>query len=586
MLFGRRIERETSLADVLTDWLDCFSSDTISAETMRRPLRLLRACGWLEDETLRLLEPLDLAYDVTSFEFLRDGTVRYTAPLLDPGRSLGDEPMEALRMDPVKTAAWAFRLLQEDRKLQEKLGFRPGDLGELISAASRIDVSDYIRIEDSLSPVGENVLLCGNGILLWTTNKMRARALELAEADAMQYASIRSAGEELASGLGDEVFRNGSSFYFRYNGACAYLHLDLDTAESEILQNVEILGFAGGRLIYRDVETEEICAGVGEDRKVLSPAKNGETAKPCGEYVLIYRKDCSITPFRAYPDGKRKAASGGELSRLFWETVFSRGLAPVPLLAKNMDVWEILKAAEETDLSIEGMRRIHGMICERKLLKKKTVFPMRDLLDILERAGAGASDDLSSEMFTLLYYNELHADQMMFFDPVFLFTPAFCGLLKRMSRKKGFLARLKNDPEGLFEGRVTKAEEPVTLDDILLADPGYIGTFTVHDDESIPVRKKNKSMGKVSGTEIVYDPGAGDEGGRSGSLAFDLETGQYVLHWEEDDPELTYKIATLFCHSAADVRMAEPPSGGLGMDDLNLDDDFIRMLMTRPELPF
>ncbi|MBR0140417.1 MAG: hypothetical protein IJM17_09055 [Firmicutes bacterium] len=554
--FARRAA--PSLGELISSMVDSFSERDIDSEAVSLPLRFMHDSGLLEDKTMELLAPLLAMNDLRAVEFLEDGRVRYrsNSVLWDDREYAGDA--ELLCFDPVKTVSWLVRALQDDRKLKAALGFRPGDLNELIGAASEISTGDYGEYASSLDRFRGPRALCGSDLLFFFTDDKRSKALYFDKPENLRFSPGIGTADLISSGMAGEIVRSGSDLYFRYNGACAYLHIDVKTADQEILQGICIVGAVPrGGIVFKDVEEDSLCFMKDDEVKTLLKGTKDLACRLEEDYIIVSSSNGSILPYRLSYDGTKSPASPGEISAVFWSAMMSLAAERSYALSLNANRsrWEFIREAENSSLCLKDMNRIFSKAFEKRLFSRGTAFPTRDILKLIESLGIGPEEDISAQMFTLFRYNYL-CGKGRFFDHPDVFSRSYLGLLSRLSRKPRFWERLTEEPEKLFKNQVKKQlEEHVNIFDLVLGESDLIGNVTLLPDGSLKAVKRSRDLGRVENGKLVLpeDCGAAEEGIR-GRVCFDLEKGDYILCWPSPDDELVSKVSALFMHNSPGLR--------------------------------
>ncbi len=542
-----------SLGEMISAMVDSFSGRRIDPDTVGMPLRFMHDSGMLEDSTMDLLRPLLSTRDLWASDFLEDGRVRYASNSVpwDECEDIGDA--ETVCFDPVKTVSWVVKLLQNDRKFRARLGFCPRDLDELIGAASEIGTGGYSEYCSSLSRIRGPKALCGDDIVFFFTDEGSSRTLCFDRPGNFRYSSGLMGSEEVSKGMAGEIVRSGSDLYFRYNDACAYLHIDLKTGEQEILQCIRIIGAAPrGGIVYRDLEENSLCfMKEGACVTLLKEAEN-TGCRLEDDHIIVCSSDGGMLPRRLDYSGKAGPASPGEISAVFWSTLMSlAGSRSYAMsLSENRAGWELLREAESRSLCLKDMNAVFSMAFERKMFSGRGAFPFRDILRLIESLGVDPEEDISARMFTLFHYNYL-CGRGRFIDRPDTFTRSFCGLLEKLSRRPRFWEMLAAEPEKLFGKRVKETEkENFDIFDLVMGESDLIGRVTLLDDGSLRVVKRSKDLGRVIGNELSLpeDENAPKEG-ISGRVSFDLVKGDYAFFWPSPDDELVKKVGALFMHN-------------------------------------
>ena len=229
----QRKSREISIGELLLKMINAFSGKILCAGAVRAAAEALRDYGFIETSTFDQISGLFPGEFYYAVDFLADGSVRYTSDemLKDPGT----EEIETVTFDPVEVAAGIVSMLQDDRQLGRKLGFRFQSVEELIERLS--DEKLPCSEPGSMFRLRSAPRIIYDGCVFWLRD-MGCRYMLCFDTVQRLKADfgIEQSGV-ISDGMSGEIFGQGSDLYFGYNRASAYLHIDMKSGEQEILQN-------------------------------------------------------------------------------------------------------------------------------------------------------------------------------------------------------------------------------------------------------------------------------------------------------------------------------------------------------------
>lgn len=415
-----------------------------------------KAKDMISEETYHVLRAIGRIGMVTVSNSIDDESERTAYEVEHSNKRIDHKDLEEL-------PELLFTYLSKDDKLNSHIG-EAICFDHFCQLCKRYNVEAYY---DDLQDVSKQFLTIGS--IVWGINENNYFTGD--GMDSLYYQDLNSVGfifgyEEMPKhiiykGRGGKIFITSSghvfcSFIFERNKKC--LHIDTRKKTMENFYNAAPIGIIddtylvyfddeSGMVSYYDTRTEQyhdIC-----------PQEYGRY-RANGSYVLVIPR--LAEPYKLYLTGQKEECSKEQKKDILLDKIFNfttKCGVDYDSVISFLRIQEMISYKISINCLFEIMRYIEKNDQFFGPDDKKRIDTLKDILALLETAGVPRDLDIFEEMWTLCKYHYLCIYDYKKSQP---FTSIFYKILYKHSKDVGFIERLRNDPEKLFENDIQYAK--------------------------------------------------------------------------------------------------------------------------------